>query len=45
MAAQIYLIVANLLPEAAQHLFCLYKLQPEAVEMAEGMVPYTKVDW
>ncbi len=38
-------IVAKLLPEATQHLFCLYKLQPEVVEMAEGMVPYTKVDW
>jgi uncharacterized pyridoxamine 5'-phosphate oxidase family protein len=38
-------MVAKLLPEAAQHLFCLYKLQPEEVEMAEGLVPYTKVDW
>jgi uncharacterized pyridoxamine 5'-phosphate oxidase family protein len=38
-------IVANLLPKEAQHLFRLYKLQPEVVEMAEGMVPYTEVDW
>ena len=38
-------IVAKLLPEQAQHLFRLYKLQPEVVEMAEGMVPYTEVDW
>jgi len=38
-------IVANLLPKGAQHLFRLYKLQPEVVEMAEGMVPYTQVAW
>jgi uncharacterized pyridoxamine 5'-phosphate oxidase family protein len=38
-------IVAKLLPEAAQHLFRLYRLQPEVVEMAEAMVPYTRVEW
>jgi uncharacterized pyridoxamine 5'-phosphate oxidase family protein len=38
-------IVARLLPKAAQHLFRLYKLQPEVVEMAAGLVPYTKVGW
>ena len=38
-------IVANLIPEAAQHLFLLYRLEPEVVEMAKGMVPYTRVDW
>jgi uncharacterized pyridoxamine 5'-phosphate oxidase family protein len=38
-------IVANLLPAGAQHLFCLYRLQPEVVEAAEGMVPYTEVVW
>jgi uncharacterized pyridoxamine 5'-phosphate oxidase family protein len=38
-------IVAKLLPKEAQHLFRLYKLQPEVVEVAEGMVPYTEVDW
>jgi len=38
-------IVAKLIPEAAQHLFRLYRFQPEVVEMAKGMVPYTKVDW
>jgi uncharacterized pyridoxamine 5'-phosphate oxidase family protein len=38
-------MVAKLLPEAAQHLFRLYRLQPETVEMAEGLVPYTKVPW
>ncbi len=38
-------IVAQMLPEAAQHLFRLYKLQPDVVEMAEGMVPYTEIPW
>jgi len=38
-------MVARLLPEGAQHLFRLYRLHPEKVEMAEGLVPYTKVAW
>jgi uncharacterized pyridoxamine 5'-phosphate oxidase family protein len=38
-------MVARLLPEAAQHLFRLYRLQPEVVEMAEGLVPYNRVRW
>jgi uncharacterized pyridoxamine 5'-phosphate oxidase family protein len=38
-------IVANLLPPAAQQLFRLYKLQPEKVYWAKGMVPYTEVTW
>lgn len=38
-------IVAKMLPKEAQHLFCLYKLQPEVVEMANGFVPYANVDW
>jgi uncharacterized pyridoxamine 5'-phosphate oxidase family protein len=38
-------IVARMLPQEAQHLFRLYRLQPEVVEIAEGMVPYTSVDW
>jgi uncharacterized pyridoxamine 5'-phosphate oxidase family protein len=38
-------MVAKLLPEGAQHLFRLYKLQPGKVEMAEGLVPYTEVAW
>ena len=38
-------IVAQLLPEAVQHLFRLYKLQPERVCWAQGMVPYTEVAW
>jgi uncharacterized pyridoxamine 5'-phosphate oxidase family protein len=38
-------IVAQLIPEAAQPLIQLYKLQPEAVYVAKGMVPYTEVAW
>jgi uncharacterized pyridoxamine 5'-phosphate oxidase family protein len=38
-------IVANLLPDAAQHLFRLYKLQPEKVYSSKGLVPYTEVAW
>jgi uncharacterized pyridoxamine 5'-phosphate oxidase family protein len=38
-------IVHNLLPPEAPHLFRLYKLQPEKVYMAKGMVPYTEVAW
>jgi uncharacterized pyridoxamine 5'-phosphate oxidase family protein len=38
-------IVARLLPEGAQHLFRLYSIRPEKVEMAKGLVPYTEVAW
>jgi uncharacterized pyridoxamine 5'-phosphate oxidase family protein len=38
-------IVARMLPEEAQHLFRLYRFQPEAIEMARGLVPYTTVEW
>jgi uncharacterized pyridoxamine 5'-phosphate oxidase family protein len=38
-------MVANLLPPGAEHLFLLYKLEPQTVEMAEGMVPYTQIAW
>jgi uncharacterized pyridoxamine 5'-phosphate oxidase family protein len=38
-------IVHNLLPEGAPDLFRLYRLEPEKVYMAKGMVPYTEVDW
>jgi uncharacterized pyridoxamine 5'-phosphate oxidase family protein len=38
-------IVANLLPEGAPDLFRLYKLQPEKVDAAQGLVPYTEVAW
>ncbi|MFN2134047.1 MAG: pyridoxamine 5'-phosphate oxidase family protein [Anaerolineae bacterium] len=38
-------IVAKMLPPGAPDLFRLYKLQPDVVEMAMGMVPYTQVAW
>ena len=38
-------IVSNLLPEGAAHLFLLYKLQPDKVYAAQGLVPYTEVAW
>jgi len=38
-------IVANLLPDAVQHLFRLYKLRPDKVYWAKGMVPYTEIAW
>jgi hypothetical protein len=38
-------IVANLLPNAIQHLFRLYKFHPDKVYWAEGMVPYTEIAW
>jgi uncharacterized pyridoxamine 5'-phosphate oxidase family protein len=38
-------IVTNLLPEGASHLFRLYRLQPEKVYIAKGLVPYTEVAW
>jgi uncharacterized pyridoxamine 5'-phosphate oxidase family protein len=38
-------IASKILPEGAQHLFRLYKIQPEKVEMAKGLVPYVEVAW
>ena len=38
-------IVSKLLPPQAQHMFRLYKIQPETVEMAMGLTPYTAVEW
>jgi len=38
-------IVSRMLPPGAEHLFCLYRLDPERVEVAEGLVPYTAVEW
>jgi uncharacterized pyridoxamine 5'-phosphate oxidase family protein len=38
-------IVSNLLPEGASHLFRLYRLEPEQVFMAKGLVPYSEVAW
>ena len=38
-------MVAKILPEGAQHLFRLYKVKPERVYVAEGMVPYVEIAW
>ena len=38
-------IVSKILPPGAEHLFCLYKITPEKVEVAEGLVPYKEIDW
>ena len=38
-------IVAKILPSGAEHLFVLYKIKPEKVEAAEGLVPYKEIDW
>jgi uncharacterized pyridoxamine 5'-phosphate oxidase family protein len=38
-------IVSKILPPGAEHLFCLYKITPEKVEVAEGLVPYKEVVW
>ena len=37
--------VSKILPPGAEHLFCLYRIEPEVVEAAEGLVPYLPVDW
>ena len=36
---------ARIIPERARHLFTLYKIQPERVEGAEGLVSYTGIEW
>ena len=36
---------AEIIPEGARHLFALYKVQPERVEGARGLVSYTGIDW
>jgi uncharacterized pyridoxamine 5'-phosphate oxidase family protein len=38
-------IVAKLVPEEAQHLFCLFKIEPKKVYMAKGLTPYTEIAW
>jgi uncharacterized pyridoxamine 5'-phosphate oxidase family protein len=38
-------MASKILAEGGQHLFRLYKVQPEIVEMAKGLAPYTQVDW
>ena len=37
--------VAELLPPGAEQLFQLYKVTPEKVEVAEGLVPYEVIAW
>jgi len=36
---------AEIIPEGARHLFTLYKIQPERVEGAQGLVSYTGIPW
>ena len=38
-------MVAQIIPQGAEHLFRLYRLEPEVVEMATGLVPYTVIEW
>ncbi len=38
-------IVTKMLPPEARHLFQLYRLEPDKVEVAEGLVPYNHVEW
>lgn len=38
-------MVSKILPLEAQHLFRLYRLRPDRVESADGLVPYTMVAW
>jgi uncharacterized pyridoxamine 5'-phosphate oxidase family protein len=38
-------MVAQMIPQGAEHLFRLYRLEPEVVEMATGLVPYTVIEW
>jgi general stress protein 26 len=38
-------IVSRLLPPGAESLFCLFRVSPQRVEVAEGLVPYQQVAW
>jgi len=38
-------MVEKILPPGAEHLFCLYKIEPERVEVTEGLIPYKEVIW
>lgn len=38
-------MVAKLLPPGAEGLFLLYKLEPQMVEAAQTLGPYTEVTW
>jgi len=35
----------EMLPPGMEYLFCLYKICPEKVEVAEGLVPYKEAEW
>jgi uncharacterized pyridoxamine 5'-phosphate oxidase family protein len=35
----------QMLPPGMEHLFRLYRIKPEKVEVAEGLVPYTEIAW
>jgi uncharacterized pyridoxamine 5'-phosphate oxidase family protein len=37
--------VAQIVTPKTEKLFCLYKITPETVETAEGLVPYKEIDW
>ena len=37
--------VGQILPLGADHLFLLYKIKPQGVYAAPGLVPYTQVPW
>ncbi len=38
-------MVARVLPKETQHLFRLYRLEPDTVEVADGLVAYSQVPW
>jgi uncharacterized pyridoxamine 5'-phosphate oxidase family protein len=38
-------MVEKILPQGAGHLFSLYKIVPETVTAAQGLVPYTEIAW
>ncbi|MBN1315016.1 MAG: pyridoxamine 5'-phosphate oxidase family protein [Anaerolineales bacterium] len=38
-------MVDKMLPKGAEHLFRLYKIEPQKVYAAQGLVPYSEVDW
>jgi len=37
--------VARMLPPGTENLFRLYKIVPQTVEAAEGLVPYQQIEW
>jgi uncharacterized pyridoxamine 5'-phosphate oxidase family protein len=36
---------AQIMTPETEKLFCLYKIIPDKVEVAEGLVPYKQIDW